>query len=468
MNAPFAIELDRTARTPLSDQIRDAVVSAIENGALTPGARLPSWSDFAVQLGVSRGTVRAAYERLADDRIIVSSKRAGTHVSTHARSPRRHQETAAPRSLFERYCAIPPPPLPFQVGVPALDCFPSKLFANLHSRAAKIEMIKSYPDLCGEPELRREIAAYLRLARGIECEPSQVIVCGGYGSGLGLALHALGVAGRKAWIEDPGFAVTRRSLGLAGLEPCALPVDAEGLEVQAGIALAPDAALAVVTPGQQAPLGMPLSSLRRHELLDWARRTGAWIVEDDYLGELQLGGRAVPALASQDTHGRVIHIGSFSKTISPALRLGFVVVSKDLASHFADVARCLAPAQSASAQRATAEFLAGGHYMRHLRRLKKTYVERSAHLLAALDVVGLSGSTAGLSVMVDLPPGTPDADIAARALDVGLAPAPSTFWDTSGSNRRSSLFLGIPSTSPDAAMEACARLRDVVDASNSI
>lgn len=466
MTAPLSIALDRATRTPLSEQIREAVLSAIESGALSAGSRLPSWSDLAVQLGVSRGTVRTAYERLLDEQIIVTSKRAGTHVSPSPRRSRPEQPAPAPRTLFERYCAIPPPPIPFQVGVPALDCFPGKLFASLHSKAAKIDLLRPYPDLCGEPELRREIASYLRLARGIECSPAQVIVCGGYGSGLGLTLHALGLAGGIAWIEDPGFAVTKRSIQLAKLTPVPILVDGEGLNVSEGIMSAPGASLAIVTPGQQAPLGMPMSAERRRQLLDWAKDKGGWIIEDDYLGELQLNGRALPALAAQDRHGRVIHIGSFSKTVSPSLRLGFVVVSRELAPHFMEVARCLAPAPSASAQRATAEFLANGHYMRHLRRLKQAYSSRSAHLLEALERVGLSGSTAGLAVMIQLPPGTPDAEIASQALDIGLAPAPSTFWNTAGLNQRSCLFLGIPSTPPEIVADACARLRQIIDASS--
>ena len=135
-----------------------------------------------------------------------------------------------------------------------------------------------------------------------------------------------------AWIEDPGFPLTRTALGLAGMTVTAVPVDAEGLDVAAGVRTAAGAALAVVTPGQQAPLGMTMSLPRRLALLAWARRNGAWIIEDDYLSELQLKGRAAPALASLDHGGRVLHIGSFSKTISPALRLGFLVVPPELAS----------------------------------------------------------------------------------------------------------------------------------------
>ena len=192
----------------------------------------------------------------------------------------------------------------------------------------------TYPDPRGDPELRKEIAAYLGLARGIRCSPSQVFVTGGFSGALGLAIRGLQLERMEAWMEDPGFPLTRTALGLAGMTVTAVPVDAEGLDVAAGVRTAAGARLAVVTPGQQAPLGMTMSLPRRLALLAWARRNDAWIIEDDYLSELQLKGRAAPALASLDHGGRVLHIGSFSKTISPALRLGFMVVPPELGRRF--------------------------------------------------------------------------------------------------------------------------------------
>jgi hypothetical protein len=158
-------------------------------------------------------------------------------------------------------------------------------------------------------------------------------------------------------------------------------VDADGIDIDYGLHHAPDAALVVVTPGQQAPLGSTLSLARRLRLLDWAAQEKVWVVEDDYLGELQLKGRATPALASLDRVGRVIHIGSFSKTISPALRLGFIVAPLPLASRFEEVAACLAPAPGPSVQLATAAFMREGHYMRHLRRTKRAYAAQRDALL---------------------------------------------------------------------------------------
>lgn len=146
-----------------------------------------------------------------------------------------------------------------------------------------------------------------------------------FSSGLGLTLRVLGQDGKKVWMEEPGFMVTRKGLELARLNIVPIPVDADGINVDYGVEKAPDAALAVLTPGQQAPLGSTLLLRRRLQLLEWAAASGAWVIEDDYLGELQLEGRAAPAMASLGEGKRVIHIGSFSKTVSSALRLGFVV-----------------------------------------------------------------------------------------------------------------------------------------------
>jgi GntR family transcriptional regulator/MocR family aminotransferase len=220
---------------------------------------------------------------------------------------------------MEMYREMTAGPAIFQMGVTAQETFPTKLFARIRSHAVRMESSAAplYPDPRGELELRREIAAYLAIARGIECSPSQVIVTSSFSGGLGLALHVLGLEGRTAWIEDPGFPFTRHGLELGRLSLAPIPVDANGIDVDYGLQHAPDAALVVVTPGQQAPLGSTLSLERRLRLLEWAAQANAWVIEDDYLSELQLKGRAAPALASLDRAGRVVHLGSFSKTLSP-------------------------------------------------------------------------------------------------------------------------------------------------------
>ncbi|MFX1765825.1 PLP-dependent aminotransferase family protein [Paraburkholderia sp. A1RI-2L] len=464
MSQPLKIELDRSAKTPLAEQIRTAISAAIEGGVLAPGARLPSWLDLAAQLGVARGTVRLAYDRLSDAQLIVASRAAGTRVADRPPAAPVVHERSDPGSFMEMYRELTSGPAIFQMGVPAQETLPARLFTKVRSFALRAESSASvgYPDPRGEPELRREIAAYLAIARGMTCSPAQIIVTSGFSGGLGLALRVLALDGHKAWFEEPGFPFTRHGLELARLELAPVPVDMEGIDVDYGMRHASDAALAVVTPGQQAPLGPTLSLARRLQLLDWAAKQGAWIVEDDYLSELQLNARAAPALASLDRSQHVIHIGSFSKTLSPALRLGFVVAPMPLASRFAEVAACLAPAPWPSVQLATAQYMREGHYLRHLRRLKRLYCTQRDSLLACLEERGFETRAAGLAVLVRLPDGAPDVSIFRESLAFGLGPAPLSPWYMSPASARSGLLLGI-ATSPERNLARnCDRLLDVI------
>jgi len=263
-------------------------------------------------------------------------------------------------------------------------------------------------------------------------------------------------------VEDPGFPFTRHGLELARLSLAPIPVDADGIDVGYGLQHAPDAALVVVTPGQQAPLGSTLSLERRSRLLDWAAQSKAWVIEDDYLSELQLKGRATPALASLDRDGRVIHIGSFSKTMTPALRLGFVVAPAALASRFAEVAACLAPAPGPAVQLATADFIRDGHYLRHLRRTKRVYAAQADALLKYLRPRTANVALAGLAAVLRLPDGTDDLSIARQATSFGLAPTPLSLWYASTTSVRPGLLLGV-ATSPEAKIAAaCDRLLQII------
>lgn len=465
MAKPLRLELDRSAKTPLAEQIHRGIRAAIERGVLAPGARLPSWQDLAAQLGVARGTVRVAYERLASAQLIVAARATGTHVADRPALPARRDRPPAPGSFMEMYQELTAGPAIFQMGVPAQATLPTTLLARMRAQAVRIEVSAPaiYPDPRGELALRREIAAYLALARGIECAPSQIIVTSGFSGGLGLALRVLGLEQKKVWVENPGFPFTRHGLELARLSIAPIPVDADGIDIDYGLKHAPDAALVVVTPGQQAPLGSTLSLAKRSRLLDWAARGKAWIIEDDYLSELQLKGRATPALASLDRAGRVIHIGSFSKTVTPALRLGFVVAPAALAARFAEAAACLAPAPGPAVQLAIADFMRDGHYLRHLRRTKRVYAAQGDALLKQLRTRTANVALAGLAAVLRLPDGAPDLAIAREAASFGLAPPPLSLWYASKASAQPGLLLGV-ATSPQQKIEAaCQRLVQIID-----
>jgi GntR family transcriptional regulator/MocR family aminotransferase len=464
--ASLPIRLDRARKTPLATQIYTAIQQAIESGQIPAHAKLPSWRDLAAQLGVSRGTVRLAYERLIDEQLAIGLGAAGTRITERPSVSAASAWSPDGSILGDFYYGFGTAPLAFQMGVPAQDEFPYKLWSRILTREARRTSAApvGYPDPRGDPVLRREVAAYVGIARGLRCSPSQVLITAGFSGALGLVIRGLGLEGRTAWVEDPGFPLTRTALGMAGMTAAGVPVDDEGLDVAAGIRIAAEAALAVVTPGQQAPLGMTMSLARRLALLEWARRNDAWIIEDDYLSELQLEGRAAPALASLDQGGRVLHIGTFSKTISPALRLGFLVVPPDLAQRFGELAACLAPAPAATIQCAVAAFLQEGHYLRHLRRMKRLYASRREALLRCLREEA-SGSiqvqaTAGMAVVTRLRESASDVDIALRALQFGLAPVPLSPWYMQ-SPQPPGLLLGVTNINEHRLAADCRRLAEL-------
>ncbi|MGK9198924.1 PLP-dependent aminotransferase family protein [Sinorhizobium meliloti] len=467
MKTRLHLSVDRSGQASLSEQIHAGIKKAIETGVLEQGVRLPSWQDLAAELGVARGTIRAAYDKLAAAQLIEASRSGGTRVAQRPSvvADGRRQVDGGP--FMNTYLEMTQGPALFQMGVPATDVFPATLFARLHGQAARTGASAPllYPDPRGELELRREIASFLALARGMNCSPDQVIVTNGYAAGLGLALGALKLAGHAAWLEEPSFPWSRRGVELVGLSIAPIPVDAQGIDVEYAMRSCPSARLAIVTPGQQAPFGHTLSLDRRLLLLDWAAAHDAWVVEDDYLSELQLTGRAAPALASLDRAGRVIHIGSFSKTISPTLRLGFVIAPPALVPLFAETAACLAPAPGPAVQMAVAEFIREGHYLRHIRRMKRLYVSRRQAVLASLpnsDCV-VEVTTPGLAVMLKLRNNVSDVAVVSEALTFGLFPAPLSPWFASPEHAQSGLLLGVATAPQKNLAEACRRLLELAE-----
>lgn len=462
---------------PIYRQIHERIHAAILAGQLPPGTRLPSWNSLAGQLGVARGTVKAAYDWLAGEGYVVGRGPAGTVVNPDLRLPpdgpagREARATpsgaAAPGSEGDPL-AIPwdAPVRPFQPGAPAFDAFPRKLWCRLAARHAgrlgPAEM--GYPDPTGHPALRAAIASYLGVARGIACAPAQVFVTAGFAGALDLITRALLRPGDRVWFEDPGFPRTRQALTLAGAEVVPVPVDAEGLDVDQGLARA--ARFAVVTPSYQAPLGMMLSLPRRLALLHWAARTGAWIIEDDYYGEFRFAGPPLPALKALDAAGRVIYVGTFSKVLLPALRLGYAVVPASEVGRFAQAASCLAPAQALPLQKAVAEFLAEGHLGRHIRRMRGLYAQRRGALMQALrEACGARAQVddreMGMHLLLRLPPGSDDVALARRAAEHGLGPVPLSIWSVEA-DCGAGLMLSFTNIPAEAAGEQARRLAAIL------
>ncbi len=447
--------LNRQGEQSLSEQVRSSIADAIRQGHLYEGARLPSWRDLATQLGVSRGTIKTAYDRLSDDHLVISKGAAGTFVSSVLPATPKVVAEASRLPLPDLYQDLESAPKLFQVGVPAQDGFPFKQWSRIMLRGSRQAVAESlrYPDPRGEQILRKEIAAYLAVARGLLCSADQIIITNGYAGALGLALHLLRPGSQRVWVEDPCYPLNRHALSLAGFTSVPVPVDDQGICVEQGIALAAEARLAIVTPSQQAPLGMQLSLARRQALLAWAKENDSWVIEDDYLSELQLSGQAAPALASLDHDERVIHMGTFSKTISPRLRLGFMVVPARLSERAGDTAAALSPASALPSQLAVAEFLRDGHYLRHIRRMKRLYIQRRNALLALMDSTASVNHMAGLSLLLALADDTDDVGIAEAAAAFNLAPAPLSPWYATQANARKGLLLGVTNLSSPALEE---------------
>jgi len=382
------LALDRAAPAPLYRQVYERYRAAIEQGVLRPGDRVASARSLASELGVARGTVETAYAQLSGEGYFAPQGQAGTVVSPSLpvrRPGRREPRRTGPEPFGSQPVAeLAPPPL--QLGIPALDAFPRKLWARVAARRMRAMSAADmfYGDPSGHPALRAAVAAYLRVSRGVPCHPSQVFVTGGYRASLALIAHTLLVKGDRVWVEDPGYPPTLEVLRRAGQRAVPVPVDEEGLDVVRGLRKAAKARMAVVTPSHQAPLGVSMSLARRLQLLDWAFAAKAWIVEDDYDGEYRYAGAPLPALKSLDGHDRVLYAGSFSKVLYPGLALGYVVVPDSLRDAFTAAAATWSNGSPQITQAVVADFMREGHFSRHLKKMRLLYARRRAMLAAAL------------------------------------------------------------------------------------
>src|SRR5882757_10001442 len=337
--------LDPTAAVPFYRQIYDRFRGAIASGLLKPGDRIPSARALTKELGLARGTIETAYSLLAAEGYIQARGQAGTIVTpglkpqTPVASPMPRPDSGIAAAGFR-----PDSILPFQMGLPALDMFPRKIWARLGARCVRAMQPSDliHPSVYGLPALRAEIAAYLRVSRGIDCSPSQIFVTSAYRHTIEVIGHALLKAGDRVWLEDPGYPPTREVWEQMKIAAVSVPVDREGMVVSDGVGLAPRARAAVVTPAHQSPLCVSLSLPRRLALLDWAVRNNAWIIEDDYDGEYRYVSRPLPALKSLDRDGRVLYAGTFSKVLFPGIRLAYVVVPETQVERFEEISEAFA------------------------------------------------------------------------------------------------------------------------------
>ncbi|QBC30081.1 PLP-dependent aminotransferase family protein [Pandoraea sp. XY-2] len=451
---------------PIYLQLYRRYREAIASGKLRPGDRVPSVRSLASELNLARGTVELAYQMLANEGYFVARGAAGTVVSPRLGSMAEpsHAKVSVPLvSASPRPQAAFSEALPFQLGLPALDAFPRKAWSRLAGRSLRAleTMAMTYPDPGGYEPLRRAIAAYLGISRGITCSHEQVFVTTGYRGALEVVCHALLKAGDLGWYEEPGYIFARQFLERAGMRLEPVPVDEEGLNVRIGQRRAAHARFVVVTPTHQSPMGVALSLPRRLELLEWASRSEAWIIEDDYDSEFRYHGRPLPALKSLDRDGRVIYTGTFSKVLFPGLRLGYLVVPASQVGRFRDtVNHCPGPG-SILLQAMVADFMEQGHFGRHLRKMRTLYATRRSYLVDAVsqtmgELLHIQSQAGGIHVLASLNTGQDDRILAEAAQAKGLAIQALSNWRMRKSPQQG-LLMGFANF--ETAEEAVASVR---------
>jgi GntR family transcriptional regulator / MocR family aminotransferase len=446
------ILLDAMSPTPIYKQLYERLRGAILAGQLERGTRLPSTRTLASELGVSRTTTNLAYELLLLEGYLESRVGQGTIVAsqlpatliherpdkisserTDAKTPalriadhaRPLQQMAYPKRVEERSGGA------FRGGEPALDLFPYEIWARLIARNARqsLRAFAHYQSPAGYEPLREAIATQIGITRGVRCSPEQIILTAGSQGALDLAMRTLLNPGEAVWLENPGYFGARGALLAAGARLVPVPVDEQGIDVEIGRQRCPGARMVFATPSHQFPTGVTMSLGRRLALLDWARETEAWMLEDDYDSEYRFGGRPLEALQGLDRYGRVLYIGTFSKVLFPSLRLGYLVAPTELIDPLLTMRICIDGHLPILEQMALADFMGEGHYARHLRqmlhhyRLRRDLLRRELHAHMG-NLLELHTPGAGMHLAGWLPPGKDDQHAARLAAEAGIEVTP--------------------------------------------
>jgi GntR family transcriptional regulator/MocR family aminotransferase len=464
---------DQTRQNAVFSHLRHSILT----GALQSGGRLPPSRSLAHELGVARQTVVLAYERLAAEGYVRGRTGSGTYVAANlpdqapvpaatpslaaaALSARGARMAEIPASASARDPALG---LLLAGGLPAPDLFPVKAWARCTTRVMKplAGELSSYPPPQGLLVLREQIATHLAATRGLVADPGCIVVTNGTQQALRTAADLLLDPGDPVWVEDPGYIAGRGALLAAGADIVPIPSDAEGIDVAAGVRIAPNARLALVAPSHATPLGGALPISRRLALLDWARRAGAWVLEDDCDSEFRWEGKPLPPLATLDKAGQVIYCGTFSKTLAPALRIGFAIVPPPLVPAFVRLRTLTDRGTDAFTQATLAEFMHQGLLAPHIRKMRTEYARRRDALLEAMTrhvhhATALA-APGGLHMVARLPNDMDEAAAvrACRARDLAVSPLRAYY---PGKPRMNGLVVGFAATPVSMANEVARRL----------
>lgn len=473
--------VDKGSAEPLFRQIYGQVRRSIQARALPPGARLPSTRALADRLGVSRTCTIVAFEQLIAEGWLTSRRGSGAYVCHDLPEPFAPGEPAAvapsvpygpdPEDLFGPLAPADEVPgfRPFTMGLAMIDARTADAWRRATHRSVRTMAAChfGYTDPRGLPELRAEIATYLRAARAVKCEPDQVIVTAGTQHAIDLAVKVLLEPGDEVWVEDPSYPMTVRGLTAAGLALRPVPVDAQGLDVAAGLRLAPGARAAVVTPSHQYPTGAVLSMARRLELLAWARQADAFVIEDDYDSELRYKSRPLASLQGLDDGERVIYVGTLNKVLFPGLRIGYAVAPRPLMPRLIN-ARHIGDRQAPTlSQTVLADFMAQGRLTAHFRRLRQLYRQAQEVVIGALTAevpperLDIRRPDQGNHLMVWLPEGVDDVALerAARAEGVVCRAVSRLYLQAPP---RAGLMLGFTGFRPEALEAPASQLGGLI------
>jgi GntR family transcriptional regulator/MocR family aminotransferase len=388
----------RDSKTPAYRWLYAVVRGEILDGRLRPGTRLPATRDLAERYGLSRGTIVSAFEQLRSEGYVEGSVGSGTYVSkvlpdemlqvarkAGAQSEPQRKQRRKISDYGKRVELFPSyemrPSRAFRANVPALELFPTNLWAQItarrYRRASASFLLGCEP--LGYFALREAVADYLRTSRGVNCVAEQIAIVSGVQEALDLTARLFLNPGDRVCMENPGFPGAAMAFEAVGAKVSAVRVDAEGMKLPgAGLRAT---RLVYITPGHQFPLGITMSLTRRLELLKWAQNSGALIFEDDYDSEFRYSGRPVPALQGLDRNGLVLFAGSFSKVLFPSLRLGYLVIPADLVNLFSAMISLTTRHAALPEQAVLCDFMSEGHFGRHLRRMREVYAERLSALL---------------------------------------------------------------------------------------
>lgn len=465
------VSVDRAIDVPLFRQISDQLRSAIMSGDLASGAYLPASRSLAVELRVSRNTTLKAYDKLLAEGFLESRQGSGTRVARvlDERPTATRNETQALFRIVPEHTEVhiqemyegEPPGVTFQPGIPGFDAFPRLLWSRLLRRHAlrNDQFILDYAHIGGYAPLRLELAKYLNGSRGVACSPEQVIVVTSTRAAIVAVARTLWKPGATVAVEDPGYTVAMRVLSAAGIRLRLVPVDERGVRVQDFVTNENACAGVYLTPAHQWPMGVTLSAERRMDLLDWAERAGAWILEDDYDSEFRFDSPPVAPLHASGT-GRVIYIGTFSKTLVPSIRTAYLVVPTDLVHRFERTVYQHGVEPALHVQAALADLISDGHFARHIVLMRKLYKKRRAILVDALhevfqDRLDLTCPAGGLQIIAHLPDSVPALRFAQEAAEADLVARPMAAYQVHG-KAPNAVHLGFAAV-PEADIESGVR-----------